>query len=148
VCSRRPVWVVSIRVWSLRVIRPSAVEPQRMVAEAAEADVGQPRPVVVGVDPQGEMVERRPQPAGGGDAGGQERHRVAERRQQRRERPVELVAEPAPAAVDQLVDQGRRFEHDRLAQLDAEVLERHGAQEDPAAGIPSSCGRVSRGRGG
>jgi hypothetical protein len=102
-----------------------------MVAEAAEADVGQPRPVVVGVDPQGGMVERRPQPAGGGDAGGQERHRVAERRQQRRERPV---------GVDQLVDQGCRFEHDRLAQVDAEVLERHDAQEDPAAGIPSSCG--------
>jgi hypothetical protein len=35
-----------------------------MAAEAAEADVGQPRSVVVGVDPQGEMVERRPQPAG------------------------------------------------------------------------------------
>ena len=43
-----------------------------MVAEAAEADVGQPRPVVVGVDQQGKMVERRPQAAGGGDAGGQD----------------------------------------------------------------------------
>ena len=98
------------------------------MAEAAEADVGQPRPAVVGVDAQGEMVERRPQPDGGGDAGGQQRHRVAEGGQQGRERPVELVAEPAPAAVDQLVDQRRLLEHDRFTQVDAEVLKRHAAQ--------------------
>jgi hypothetical protein len=40
-----------------------------VVAEAAEPDVDQPALGGAGVDPQGEVVERRAQPVGGVDSG-------------------------------------------------------------------------------
>ena len=47
----------------------------------------------------------------------------AERAQQRREEPVELVAEAAAPPRHDLVEQGLVVEHDRLVGVDAEVLE-------------------------
>jgi hypothetical protein len=52
------------------------LEAQRVVAVATEADVGQPRPGVAGVDAEGQVVERRPEPVGAEDPG----RRAASRR--------------------------------------------------------------------
>jgi hypothetical protein len=53
---------------------------------------------------------------------------VAERPQQRGERAVEFVTEAAPPPLDDLRDQGGVVEHDVLADVDAEVLERDGVE--------------------
>ncbi len=74
------------------------------------------------------MVERR---AGLGpveDPGGEQFDAVAEGPQQRGEGTVEFVAEPAAPTPHDLLQQRLRFEHDGLAEVDAEVLERDGVQ--------------------
>jgi hypothetical protein len=50
----------------------AGVEPQRVVAVPAEANVDQPRSRAVNIDAQGQVIERRPQPAGAEDASGQQ----------------------------------------------------------------------------
>jgi hypothetical protein len=106
----------------------ASVEPQRVVAVPAEADVDQPRSRGVNIDAEGEVIERRPQPVGAEDAGGQQGHPEAQGGQQGREGAIELIAESPSASLDELVDQRLRVEQDRLAKVDAEVLERHREQ--------------------
>ena len=49
----------------------------------------------------------------------------AERDEQRGEGAVQLVAEPAARAHGDLLDERRHVQHDRHAEVDVEVLERH-----------------------
>ncbi len=103
-----------------------ALEQQREGGVAAEADVGQPGAAVVGgVHDQGQVVERRPQAAVPVHPGGDPANLEAERLEQQRERPVQLVTESASAPDHDLVDQVVRAQRDRLGQVDAQVLERH-----------------------
>src|SRR6266699_3716419 len=74
------------------------------------------------------MVEGWAQPVGAMYARREKGGRKAEIPEQRGERTVELVTEPAPMTVDDLVDQRVVVEHDRLAQVDAQVLEWHRQQ--------------------
>lgn len=97
------------------------VEAQRSQERAPEAHVGQAWSVV-GVHVQGEVAERD---AVGPDLRREQLDLEAERSQQRGERAVELVAETATPSHRQLVDQRVLVQHDRLPEMDAEVLERH-----------------------
>ena len=109
------------------VLRVAAVEQQRVDAVAAEADVGEPGPAPVGrADDQGQMIERRPEPGLAVHTRRDPRDLGAQGLQQQRERPVELVAEAPPAPGHDLVEQGAGVQRDRLRQVNAEVLERHG----------------------
>jgi len=74
------------------------------------------------------VVERRPEPVLAVHPRGHPPHLRAERLQQQRERPVELVAKAATPPHDDLVKQVGGRERDRLGQVDAQVLERHGQQ--------------------
>ncbi len=84
------------------------------------------------------MVERRPGHRPVEHAGGEQGHPVAERGEQRGERAVEFVAEAAAPPPDHLVEQRAFAQHDRLAEVDGEVLERDGPQvralQDPQCG--------------
>jgi hypothetical protein len=117
------------------------------VAVAAEADVDQPRSRAAKVDAQGEVIERWPQPVGAEDAGGQEGHPEAQGGQEGREGAIEFIAEPPAAPLDELVDQRLRVEDDRLAEVDAEVLERHREQVAQLQ-LPEGGGVGPRGAGG
>jgi hypothetical protein len=100
---------------------------------AAEADVGQPGAAAVGrTDDQGHVVERDAQPAVlAVDAGPDPGHLDVQALQQQRERAVELVADAAPVAAHDLVDQGFVGQRDRLGQVHTQVLERHGELVGP-----------------
>ena len=74
------------------------------------------------------MVERRAEPARAVHLRRQVLDPEPERPEQGGERPVQLVAEAATVSVDHLGDEGVLVEHDRLAEVDAEVLERDGPQ--------------------
>ena len=74
------------------------------------------------------MVEERPGPGVAVHPGGEHRHVVPEVPQQQREGAVELVAEAAAAPGHDLVDESGLVERDRLAEMDAQVLERHRRQ--------------------
>ena len=125
----------------------AGVEPQRVVAVPAEADIDQPRSRAVKIDAEGEVIERRPQPVGAEDAGGQQGHLEAQGGQEGGEGAVELIAEPPSAPLDQLVDQRLRVEQDRFAKVDAEVLERHREQVAQLQ-LPQGGGVGPRGAGG
>lgn len=110
---------------------------------AAETDVGEPRTASVGREhDQGEMVKRRPEVAVSVHPCGYPSHPSSERFKQKREQAVELVTKPAAIAPDDLLDQIILGQRDRLAQVDAQVLERDcllmGAVQAPQPG------RVSR----
>ena len=107
-------------------LRTALVEQQRIVAVAAEADVGQPRPAAVGRGhDQRQVVERRPEPVLSLHPRGDPADRAADRLEQQRERAVELVAEAAAPPGDDLVEQVSLGQRDRLGKMDAQVLERH-----------------------
>ena len=78
------------------------------------------------------MVERR---AGRAvvavDPRGDAPHLSAQALEQAREGPVELIAEAAAPPADDLVNQVRLVQRDRLAQVNAQVLKRHGRQVRP-----------------
>jgi hypothetical protein len=102
------------------------LQQQRIVAVAAETHVGEPWPAAVGrAHDERQMVERRAQAGLPVHPGGDPAHPRAERLEQQREYPVELIAEAAAATAHDLVDQVALIERDRLGQVDAQVLERH-----------------------
>jgi hypothetical protein len=92
----------------------------------AVAYVGEPWPAAVGrAHDERQMIERRTQASFSVDPGGDPAYPRAERLEQQREGPVELIAEAAAATADDLVDQVVLVQRDRLAQVNAQVLERH-----------------------
>ena len=92
----------------------------------AEAHVGEPWPAAVGrAHDERQMIERRAQAGLPVYPGGDPAHLRAERLQQQRECPVELIAEAAAATAHDLVDQVALVQRDRLGQVNAQVLERH-----------------------
>jgi hypothetical protein len=92
----------------------------------AEAHVGQPWPTAVGrPHDKRQMIERRTQAGLPVHPGGEPAHLRAKRLEQQRECAVELVAEAAPVAMHDLVDQVALVQRDRLPQVNAQVLERH-----------------------
>src|SRR6202012_2921516 len=112
----RPAVLEHIDVSCVRVGEPehpgrvvlilAGVQPQRKVAVATEAHVGEPGPAAVGrAHDKREMIEGRPKPRVSVDPGADPAHLRAQRLQQQREGPVELVAEAAAVAVDDLAEQ-------------------------------------------
>ncbi len=92
----------------------------------AEAHVGQPRPAAVGrPHDEREMIERRTQAGLPVDPGRDPAYLRAKRLEQQRECAVELIAEAAPAAARDLVEQVALVQRDRLPEMNAQVLERH-----------------------
>jgi len=93
----------------------------------AAADVGQPAPdirVAWDMDLEHQVVElRTPIAVRPGKLGGEQVHPVAERPQQRREEPVQLVAEAASPLPDDLGEDSIGFQPDRATEKDVEVLE-------------------------
>jgi hypothetical protein len=77
------------------------------------------------------MVERRPERTPAIHTGGDHGHVRPEGPQQQRERPVELVTEPASPPGHDLAEQLVLGQHDGLGQVDAQVLERHRQQVGP-----------------
>jgi hypothetical protein len=104
----------------------TAVKLQRERTETTEADIGQPR--LVEIDAKRHVVEDRAEPAGAEHPTGQDRHVEPELPQKRGEQAVELVAQAAPAAADDLVEQRLVVERDGYVEVDIEVLERDRAQ--------------------
>ncbi len=101
------------------------VEAERLDEGVSESYVRKPLPVV-DRDEQSQMIELRTVGAVCAcDTGGEERHLEVESAQERGEGAIELVAEAAPALVDDLADKGR-FVDDNRAMADVEVLERNG----------------------
>lgn len=102
------------------------IQAERERAVLSESDIDQPG--VGAVHPQGQMVERGPERGTAPDPSRQQGDLVAEGGEQLGEHAVEFVAE-APATTPQdLVGQVRGHQTDRLRQVDAQVLERHGAK--------------------
>src|SRR5215469_1690542 len=109
------------------LVFPVAVT-ERVGAVAAKADVGQPWAAAAGQPyHQGQVVEQRPElPLPAVDTGRDPRYLGAQRFEQEREGPVELVAEAAPPPGYDLGEQVALVQGDRLGQVDAQVLERDG----------------------
>src|SRR5580704_12193914 len=117
-----------------------AVQHQRTDAVPAEAHIRQPRAAAVGkAYEQRQVVIWRPEPLCAVHARGSPRYLGAQRLQQERERPVEFVAEPAPPVADDLGYQVVFVQRDRLAQVDAQVLERHGDLVSPVQHTKRRC---------
>jgi predicted ATPase/DNA-binding SARP family transcriptional activator len=103
------------------------IQQQRIVAVTAEAHVGEPGPGAVGgADDERQVVEGRAKASLPVYPGADPAHPRAERLEQQREGPVELVAEAAAAAAHDLVDQIGLVQRDWFGQVNAQVLERHG----------------------
>ena len=102
------------------------LQAQRVVAEPPEADVGQPR--LGPLDPKSHVVIGNAEARLTDDSGLEQRHLISERAQQPGESAVQLIAEAASAPPHQLVDQRSLVQDDRLPQVDAQVLERDGAE--------------------
>src|SRR4051794_5174070 len=113
----------AVRV-AVAILVAVVVQAKRAREARPEADVGEPGPVEVDTEGQvGEVGRRRgAQDDRRGVAGDGE----AERLEQEREEPVQLVAPPAPAAGDDLLEDVLRVEDVRNTEVDVEVLERHG----------------------
>ena len=109
---------------------PRSSPAQRARREPPEPDVGEVGLDVLGatLHEQRHVVEGRAEPGGAVHLRRQVLDPEPERPQQGGERPVQLVAEAPTVLVDHLGDEGVLVEHDRLAEVDAEVLERHGPQ--------------------
>jgi hypothetical protein len=100
------------------------VQPQRLLGEPAEADIDQPR--FRQLHPQRHVVERVARlPVLAEHARRQPADPEAERGQQGGEGAVQLVTEATTPVPHQLGDQRGLVQHDRLAEVDAQVLERH-----------------------
>ena len=97
------------------------VDVERLEREIAEPDIGQP--AAVELDQKREVGEWRRETLGGEGTGCQARHGEAKGYQQLGEQPVELVAEAAPLAGDDLVEQGLALEPDGHAKEAVERLE-------------------------
>ncbi|CAM5704709.1 hypothetical protein SGRIM128S_02740 [Streptomyces griseomycini] len=111
------------------LLLPALPERQRQVAVRPEADVGQPVAPVHRPHPQREVVVRDAEPAlVPVHPRREQRDLETERGEQRPEGAVEFVAEPAPPRSHHLVQQPLLVQHDLLAEVDGEVLERHGPQ--------------------
>ena len=92
----------------------------------AEADVGEPGAGAVGgAHDERQVVEGRAEAGLPVYPGADPAHPRAERLEQQREGPVELVAEAAAATAHDLVDQVGLIQGDGLGQVNAQVLERH-----------------------
>jgi len=96
------------------------------VAESTEADIDEPG--FIEVDLEHQMIEWRTEPDRGVYPGGVQGDVVAESGEQEGETAVELVTEAPAAPVHDLVDEGCLFQRERLAQVNAEVLERNRPQ--------------------
>jgi hypothetical protein len=107
----------------------AGVVRQRVVAVPAEPDVGEPPFAPRVLNAQRQVVVRRPDLAVlAVHACGEQGDAVTEGGQERGEGAVEFVAETAAPGADDLVDQGAGLRHDVLAEVDRQVLERHGPQ--------------------
>jgi hypothetical protein len=93
----------------------------------AEAHVGEPGTGAVGgPHDERQVVEGRAEAGFSVYPGADPADLSAERLEQQREGPVELVAEAAAAAAHDLVDQVGLVQRDWFGQVNAQVLERHG----------------------
>jgi hypothetical protein len=103
------------------------LQQQRVVAVTAEPHVGEPGTGAVGgPHDERQVVEGRAEAGFPVYPGADPAHLRAERLEQQREGPVELVAEAAAAAAHDLVDQVGLVQRDWFGQVNAQVLERHG----------------------
>jgi hypothetical protein len=102
-------------------LRVPLVDVEWLEREVAEADIGQP--AAVELDEEREVRKWRSETFGGEGTGCQARHGEAKGYQQLGEQPVELVAEAAPSADDDLVEQRLAVEPDRHAEEAVERLE-------------------------
>jgi len=108
----------------------ACLEPQRLQERVPGARIDEPR-LAVQDDAQGKMLVRRPEAAGRPEPPGQQHDVEPQLVQQPREGAVELEAEPAAPALDDLRDEHRRIQHDRFTAQDARVLERDSLQVRP-----------------
>jgi hypothetical protein len=101
--------------------RPSGVSLEQIVLWV-KCDSGE----VCGTHDERQVVEGRAEAGLPVYPGADPAHPRAERLEQQREGPVELVAEAAAATAHDLVDQVGLVQRDRFGQVNAQVLERHG----------------------
>ena len=89
-----------------------------------------------------------PEPAAAVDARGHSPHPEAQRLEQQPERAVELVAETAAPPGDDLGEQISIGQRDRLAEVNAQVLERYGHLVSPVQDAQRIRVRTVRSRAG
>ena len=108
------------------VLRLAGVQPERLRGELPESDIDQIGPIQR--HPDRHVIERRAVALRTVHPRLQQLDAIAEMAEQCPEETVEFVAEAAATAYHDLLEELILVQDDRLAQMDAEVLERHGAQ--------------------